>query len=164
MGKKYSAQQALDRSQWLCSRREMCIADIKTKLFQWGIGPEEQQGIINSLIKDNFIDEERYATAFVREKARFNGWGPRKIEIALRAKSIPQHIIAATLPQAEPYISHDNIEALLAKKAKTIKYKDLYDLKTKLLRFALSRGFYYDDALPLVEKVVKGFEEESKSH
>lgn len=164
MAKKYSVQKALDRAQWLCSRREMCIADIKTKLIQWGVEPHELQGIINSLIKDKFLDEERYASAFVREKARFNGWGPRKIEMALRAKSIPQHIIVAALPQAEPFTTHESIEELLVKKAKSIKYKDLYDLKTKLLRFALSRGFYYDDALPLVEKVVKGFEEESKNH
>ncbi len=158
MEKKLSKAQALDRAQWHCSRRELCIADIKLKLLRWGMEQAESLSIIESLIQDRFIDEQRYATAFAREKARFNGWGPRKIEMALRAKSIPNQTVQDALTEAQQHINIESFAQVLEKKAKTIKYKNLYDLKNKLLRFALSRGFDYEKSIPIIDEILEHYQ------
>lgn len=162
MRKVLSPKTALDRAQWLCSQREKCVSEIKLNLFKWGIEAEEGERIIASLIKDGFIDEARYALAFAREKARFNGWGPRKIQMALRAKAVPQEHIGLALEEIQEFLTEENIVNLLQKKSKTIKYKDVYDFKSKLLRFALSRGFHYEQSLSVVEQIVTDYFEENK--
>jgi regulatory protein len=156
MPKPLTPKTALERAQWLCSQREKCISEIRLKLTQWQQSEDDSQKIIKSLVSEGFINETRYSLAFAREKARFNKWGPRKIEMALRAKRISDDDIQQALAEVEQFTSTESLTDLLTKKAKTIKHKDKYDLKTKLLRFALSRGFGYGEVLGVVEGVVKG--------
>ncbi len=154
MSKILSPKTALDRAQWLCSQREKCVAEIKLKLTQWGIGTDDAQTILKSLVSDGFVNESRFALTFARDKARFNKWGPRKIEMALRAKRISNEDIEQALTVIQEFTSTENLTELLTKKAKTIKHKDKYDLKTKLIRFALGRGFEYGDSLNIIEKII----------
>ncbi|MDD3566986.1 MAG: regulatory protein RecX [Bacteroidales bacterium] len=149
------AKKALDRAQWLCSQSEKCTFDIKKKLLQWDVDEMEGEKIINALLEDEFIDESRYAISFAREKARFNKWGPKKIEMALRAKRIADEHIAIALAESAEHSNDDMLRELLTSKAKTIKAKDSYDLKTKLIRFGMSRGFEYGRVLGIVEKIVE---------
>lgn len=154
MAKQLTPKTALNRAQWLCSQREKCVSEIKLKLTQWGISEDDSSAIIKSLQKDDFINESRYALTFARDKARFNKWGPRKIEMSLRAKRINDDDIQNALIEVEQFTSTQNLTDLLAKKAKSIKYKDLYDLKNKLLRFAISRGFDYGKVLEVIDEVI----------
>lgn len=147
-------KKALDRAQWLCSQSEKCTFDIKKKLLQWNIDELDGKKIIDALLEDGFIDESRYATSFAREKARFNKWGPKKIEMALRAKRIADEHIAIALSESAEHSNDDTLRELLTTKAKTIKAKDNYDLKTKLIRFGISRGFEYGRVLEIVEKML----------
>jgi regulatory protein len=149
------AKKALDRAQWLCSQSEKCTFDIKKKLLQWDVDEMEGEKIINALLEDEFIDESRYAISFAREKSRFNKWGPKKIEMALRAKRIADEHIAIALAESAEHSNDDMLRELLTSKAKTIKAKDSYDLKTKLIRFGMSRGFEYGRVLGIVEKIVE---------
>lgn len=154
MPKQLSPKTALNRAQWLCSQREKCVSEITLKLTQWGISEDDSSTIIKSLQKDDFINERRYALTFARDKARFNKWGPRKIEMSLRAKRINDDDIQNALSEVEQFTSTENLTDLLAKKAKSIKYKDLYELKNKLLRFAISRGFNYGKVLGVIDEVI----------
>ncbi|MDY0254604.1 MAG: regulatory protein RecX [Tenuifilaceae bacterium] len=149
------AKKALDRAQWLCSQSEKCTFDIKKKLLQWDVDEMEGEKIINALLEDEFINESRYAISFAREKSRFNKWGPKKIEMALRAKRIADEHIAIALAESAEHSNDDMLRELLTSKAKTIKAKDSYDLKTKLIRFGMSRGFEYGRVLGIVEKIVE---------
>jgi regulatory protein len=154
MPKQLTPKIALDRAQWLCSQREKCVHEIKLKLTQWGIGAKDSQAILKSLVSDGFVNESRFALTFARDKARFNKWGPRKIEMALRAKRISKEDIEHALTVIQEFTSTENLTELLTKKAKTIKHKDKYDLKTKLIRFALGRGFEYENSLNIIEKII----------
>ena len=154
MAKSLDEKKALDRAQWLCSQQEKCTEDIKRKLTQWGVDPEKILAILGSLIDDGFIDEKRYALTFARDKARFNKWGSKKIEMALRAKRIPQENIQQAISEVESFLGKDTLSDLLDKKLRTLKYKDRYDLKSKLLRFGVSRGFEYGDVLDVVEQLL----------
>ena len=154
MAKILDVQKALDRAQYLCSQREKCIADIKLKLKQWGVSDDDIPSIIKQLVDNKFIDEQRFALSFARDKANFNRWGPKKIEMALRAKYISTDIIQLALEDIEPLIDNDTLGMLLGKKLKTLKYKNIFDLKNKLLRFGVSRGYNYSNVLSEVEKLI----------
>lgn len=148
------AKKALDRAQWLCSQSEKCTFDIKKKLLQWDVDEMEGEKIINALLEDEFIDESRYAISFAREKSRFNKWGPKKIEMALRAKRIADEHIVIALAESAEHSNDDMLRELLTSKAKTIKAKDSYDLKTKLIRFGMSRGFEYGRVLKILGEII----------
>ena len=76
---KSRTSEALNRAMALCSRTEYCISDIRQKLESWGLESDKAGDVIAILIKENFINEERYAGAFARDKYRYNKWGRVKI-------------------------------------------------------------------------------------
>ena len=95
----------------------------------------------NTLIKENFINESRYAAAFVRDKFKYNKWGKVKIAAHLGAKKLPPDIISTALDSIdnEQYIRI--VRGIIEGHRKTVKAKNQYDLKAKLLRYGLSKGF-----------------------
>jgi regulatory protein len=132
---------ALNKAMNLCSQREYCIEDIRGKLVSWGIENDDSEKILEILIKENFINETRYASAFVRDKFKYNKWGKVKIAAHLKAKNIPGEVIRSALDNIdnEQYIKF--IRDLVNGRRRTIKAKSQYDLKAKLLRYGLSKGF-----------------------
>jgi regulatory protein len=132
---------ALSKAMALCSRIEYCSSDIRKKLQAWDVPSGDENKIINALIKDNFINEERYTKAFVRDKFRHNRWGRIKIAAHLKSKGLGNEIIRAALEEIdnEEYIRV--IKSLITSHRKTTRSKNQYDLKGKLLRFGLSKGF-----------------------
>lgn len=132
---------ALAKSMALCSEREYCIDDIRNKLNLWGVDDKDREKIINTLIRENFINEVRYASAFVKDKFNYNKWGKVKIETHLRAKKIPQEIIARALDSIEDELYRKTVKEIISSHRKYIKAKNQFDLKGKLLRYGLSKGF-----------------------
>ncbi|MFO7844047.1 MAG: regulatory protein RecX [Bacteroidales bacterium] len=139
--KKISIKQALVKAENLCAQKEQCINDIKQKFYRWGINTSDSETLIASLVNDKFIDEARYATAFAKEKFRFNKWGKIKIEYALKQKNIPEDYIHQALNQIPLSEYNTVLEKELLKKRKSIKDTDQYTIKSKLVRFAVSKGF-----------------------
>jgi regulatory protein len=150
--REFDVQKGLERAQALCGRQEKCISDIRTKLFVWGATKEQSQKVIDSLIEDNFLNQKRFAKLFASEKARFNKWGPRKIEQALQVKGFGKDEIAEALAEIQDLFDADTLTLLLKNKMRSIKAKDKYDLKNKLIRFGISRGYEYGKVLAAVEE------------
>ncbi len=132
---------ALDRAMRYCSQRELCISDVNAKLESWGVSSKNKEKIINFLIDEKFIDEQRYATAFVKDKFNFNKWGKLKISAHLKSKNIPGEIITSALHNIDNELYFQVLKELLSVRKRSIKAKNKYDLKARLLRFGLSRGF-----------------------
>ena len=132
---------ALNKAMAQCSRREFCTCDIRTKLEEWGITPDDTEKIISELIKENFINDERFASAFVRDKFTCNKWGKLKIASHLKAKKITGDILKSALDSIDNETYLKTIDELISSHRKSVKSKNKYDLKAKLLRFGLSRGF-----------------------
>jgi regulatory protein len=135
---------ALAKAMAICSRSEHCIDDIKTKLRSWNIEEHDSEKIIKILISENFINEERYASSFVRDKFRYNKWGRIKIKAALRMKKIPGDIITSSVNSIDPGLYKKALEDMLIVHRKSVRAKNQYDLKGKLLRYGLSKGFESD--------------------
>ena len=132
---------ALKKAMALCAAREMCTSDIKHKLSSWGVEGRDIDAILNKLTIEKFIDEDRYALAFVKDKFRQNKWGKIKIASALRVKNIPDEIIRKSLEAIDNESYLEVLRVLISHHRKTIKSKNRYDLKGKLLRFGISKGF-----------------------
>jgi regulatory protein len=132
---------ALKKSMALCASREMCYSDIRQKLISWGINSVDTDKILNLLTLGKFIDEERYAGAFVKDKFRYNKWGRVKIGAALKMKKIPDGIIRKAMDLINDAEYIDLLKSIIAKQRKTVKAKNQYDLNGKLLRHCLAKGF-----------------------
>ena len=152
--KEHSFVAALSKVRYLCSKQEKCCFDIRKKLEDWQLSVDDQNKIIQSLIDDKFIDENRYASFFVRDKHRFNKWGRRKITYHLKQKQISELIIANALEGISENEYENNLEEILASKMRSIREDDLYKLKAKLYRFAESRGFESDLILRNIKKLL----------
>jgi regulatory protein len=141
MAEKALFKIALDKAMANCSRREFCCDDIRNKLLQWGLENNDVEKIIEILINENFINELRYATAFVRDKFRYNKWGKVKIAAHLRIKKLPSDIISSALDSIDIEQYTKFMRELIEGHKRTVKAKNQYDLKAKLLRYGLSKGF-----------------------
>ena len=108
---------------------------------RWEIDAATQDSIIARLVKERYIDNERYARAFVKDKIRYNKWGQRKVRQALWLKRIDEDIQKKVLDEIDEKEYLDVLIPLLKQKRKTTKANSDYELNQKLVRFALSRGF-----------------------
>ncbi|MCD8185284.1 MAG: RecX family transcriptional regulator [Rikenellaceae bacterium] len=150
-----SREEALKVLMDRCARAEICIADARRLLTRWSVEPEDQESILRELLKERFIDESRYAAAFVRDKLNFSRWGSRKISQALYQKRIPADIIRQAMEQATEVSMTDRLKTDLRRKNHAIKDEDTYKRKEKLLRFGVSRGYDYETVSETIEQILQ---------
>lgn len=142
MDEKNEKEDLLQRAQKICSGREYCISDITSLLDRWGAKDEKTKSrIINKLIEDKFLDEERYCRAYARDHFTYSQWGKVKITMSLKAKNIPAPAISSGLEAIEEGEYLALLKKIIEDQQKRIKAKNRYDLKGKLLRYALGKGF-----------------------
>lgn len=110
--------------------------------------------VVDSLVADKYVDDARYASAFAREKASIQGWGPVKIRFQLRSKGISDADIASGMSEIEEPKAARKLESVIAAKYRSL--KDDPQCRLKLLKFALSRGYEYGDVAAAVDSVMKG--------
>ena len=134
-------------AQQLCSQRECCVHDVRVRLRAKGAEPQEVEEVIAALIEQNFLNEARYARAFVHDKSKLQGWGPEKIRYALRAKQLPDALIRGALAEIDQDAQKERLIRLLEVKQQSIKVTSETDLRAKLIRFGLARGFTYNEAM-----------------
>ena len=136
-----------------CARSEQCTHDIRKKMTRWDVAEDLQQRVIDYLTQEQYIDDERYARFFINDKTKYNHWGQRKVEQALYMKGISRDIYEPLLQEMSDDTYEDILLPLLQRKAKTIKANSNYEAKQKLLRFAMQRGFTYEQAAKCIKEV-----------
>jgi regulatory protein len=125
----------------ICSRGETSGFDILEKLRKWGLEEPAAKEVIERLKAEKYIDDERFARAYVKDKFRFNHWGRQKIAYMLSSKRISREIQQAAFEEIEDENYSEELMKLIKTKEKTIKADDSFDKRNKLMRFALARGF-----------------------
>lgn len=146
--------QALASLMRLCAKAERSSGDALRLMRGWGVSDGDARGILERLVADRFIDDRRYAEAFVREKINLSGWGRYKIASALRAKGISPAIVAEALAQTDDTDMHERLAEILARRMRTLKASSPFDARAKLMRYALSRGYDCETARDCVERCV----------
>ena len=139
--KQKTEQEAYLQLAAVCAQAEHCEQEMRDKMKRWEIDAATQDSIIARLVKERYVDNERYARAFVKDKIRYNKWGRRKVQQALWMKRISDDIQQRVLDEIDEKEYLDVLIPLLKQKRKTIKANNDYELNQKLVRFALSRGF-----------------------
>ena len=142
--KEMTEQEAFLQLSSLCARAEHCQHELLEKMRRWKLPEEAQTRVMQRLVSERYVDDERYARAFVHDKITYNKWGRRKVEQALWAKRIDADIQQRVLDAVddEAYISV--LKPLLWQRRRTTRAASSYELQQKLVKFALSRGFTFD--------------------
>ena len=148
------ALKVLDKLRRLCSRREYCTSDILKKASEALDGDHNRaEEVLQVLVSERYVDDLRYASAYARDKASISGWGEVKIKYMLSAKGIARDVIAKALEEIDEGKAESRLEKLLENKWKSL--KDDPQGKMKLIRFALGRGYGYEEVSLLLGKVCR---------
>ncbi len=155
--KEMPADRALDRLRALCARAEHSSSEMYEKLRRWGIVGSDADKIVDSLIRDRYVDDSRYVRAFVRDKVVFDRWGRRKIRMSLAAKHLDSSLVAEAFDEIDTEVYEENLRRILQSKIRS--NPDLltsYEGRTKLFRFAVSRGYEPDLASATLKSILQG--------
>jgi len=150
---KFSYEQALQRLAVYCSRAERCVWDLKRKMNEWEIPFQQQNKIIQQLKKEKFLDEERYCRAFVNDKTKYNRWGINRIKFELRKKEIPEQMILEAMKNIDREENREQLRLLIEQKKKSVKGKNEWEIRQKLIRYAASKGFSFEDIEITLESI-----------
>ena len=134
-------REAISKANRYCSVQERCVIDIQKKLKQWGVEEVDTDDIIEQLIKDNFLNEERFVDTFVISKFNLNKWGKIKIRYELVIKKIPERLIQSGLDKIDEQEYHSVLKKIILKKKGEIKETDIYKANKKVATFAISKGY-----------------------
>ena len=140
-GRPMSEEQALARLTALCASAEHCTGEMIDKMTKWEISEEAQARIMEHLVKNKYVDDERYCRAFVHDKMEYNHWGRRKIEQALYVKHVDKAIQKTVLDEIPDEDFIDILRPLIVQKRRQTRANSEYEMNMKLMRFAASRGF-----------------------
>ena len=143
MDSQYTSAEALQVLMQQCSRQEKCTFDIVRLLNRWEVDISEHEAILAKLQTDGFLDDSRYAKAFVRDKFRFDRWGKIKIRYTLKMKGIPESIIRESFAEIDDAEYRDMVFHELEKKKKSLKGIP-WEVTAKLFRYGSSRGYETD--------------------
>lgn len=139
--KPLTPDQVLDKMAKYCAYQERYVKEVRDKLKTFDIGEEDKTKILDYLLDNRFVNDERFAKAFVRGKVNQSGWGVNKIRFHLIQKGIDKDIIDEALGQTDEEVYRQRLIEILKTKAKTVKADSDYEKKRKLAAYAMQKGF-----------------------
>jgi regulatory protein len=139
-----TVEQAFLRLSALCAQAEHCQQEMLDKMRRWGMDEEAQAAVMARLTQERYVDDERYCRAFVADKIRYNKWGRRKVEQALWQKRIDSETVRRILNEIDEREYVSVLRPMLQQKRRTTRASNDYELRMKLMKWALSRGFGMD--------------------
>ncbi|WP_199897969.1 regulatory protein RecX [Flavobacterium sp. B17] len=105
---------------------------------------EAKDEIILYLLKENFLNEERFARSYIRGKFYIKHWGKAKIKINLKQKQVSERLINKCFEE----INEDDYDKTIRKIYEDYYSKQTglkeYQRKLKTIKYLLSRGFEYE--------------------
>ena len=136
----------LEKLRAWCALRERCTFDVHQKLRRMQVDPSEAEPILAALVAEGFLDERRFVEAYVEGHAHGKRWGPARIRAGLRARRIPEGLIAAALAALEPGSHRAALEGLVARRI-----GELPEGRNRVIRWLVGRGFPLDEVLAAVD-------------
>ncbi len=147
-------KKVLERLQRQCSKAEYCSSDVRRKALKAMEGDSEAASrIVEALVRERFVDDGRYAAAFSREKSSLQGWGAIKIRFMLRSKGISDEIVSAALEEIDSGKAERKLDKLVSDKARLLEGDP--QKRLKLLKFALGRGYSYDEVEKAIDRLAQ---------
>lgn len=141
---------ALEKGAHYCAYQERSQQEVRKKLFSLKLDNEDVEEVIMLLIQNDFLNEERFAKTYSRSKFNQNKWGRKKIKEGLKQKNISERCIQYGLNEIDEEEYRDVLKTLLERKKNTIKDKNHWVIKKKLLNYAIQKGFEYEIAQEMI--------------
>lgn len=139
--KTYTVEEAQKKLESYCAYQERCHKEVRTKLQDMRMIPEAIDAIMVHLIQHNFLNEERFAKAFVRGKFNIKKWGKNRLVRELKWRDISTYSIADALKEIDPEAYENTLDELTQKRIAQVKEKDNYKKKKKVADYLLYRGW-----------------------
>lgn len=136
----WSREKALERTADLCSRSEQCEADLRGKMRQHQVPAADQDAVIDYLYDHKFLDQSRYARAYVHDKLAYNRWGRTKIRLMLRTKRLDPQVVEEALEAIDPQEYFAVLLKQVGLAARSANLED-YNSRAKILRKFYAQGF-----------------------
>ena len=157
MKSKITFLEAKNKLEAICAYQEKCQYDIELKLNQWLFDEDQKNQLIAHLISHNYINEERYAEAFVNDKYKIKKWGKQKIIAKLKQKRISSYSSDKALKNIDLELYHNNLLTISQKKWTELKKKkeDVWSLKNKLMNHLASKGYENDLIFDVVSETIE---------
>jgi regulatory protein len=146
------SKEIVEKIKRYCAYQERCGQDIWCKLKEWKVEDKEIQKIINELIKEEYINEERFAKAFVRGKFNIKSWGNQKIIAELKRRNISDFCIKEAIKEIDTTLYKEKLDKLARKWLNEHKQLTEQEEREKLYRFLFSKGYEQDDILNFINK------------
>jgi regulatory protein len=138
----FTPEQSLQKIKQYCAYQERCHAEVRDKLYSFGLHKNEVEEIISTLITENYLNEERFAIHFAGGKFRMKQWGKIKIKQALKYKQVSDYCIKKALKEIDEHEYEKTFQKLVQQKVKNLKVeKNIFIKKRKLQDFLLQKGF-----------------------
>ena len=153
--KRLTKEQALQKLRFYCRYQQRCQSEIKQKLFELGINSKDHDELIGELIKENCLNDERFAVAFVSGRFRLKQWGRKKIQKGLKEKRVSDEIAQKALEQ----INKKEYMAILNKLAKeryaSLKHEQYLVRKKKTMDYLMQKGYEVDLIRDTINNLLK---------
>ena len=145
----------LSRAARLCSTGERCAYDISEKMISWGMDSDDLEKAINYLVENKFIDDNRYARFFAKDKLKFNKWGRVKIAYSLRQKRISSELIEAAIEAIDQEEYLELLDQIIEAKIRSVGKVKTAANKARVLRFAAQKGFTSEEIFSSINRIEK---------
>lgn len=156
MQKKYlTKEQALQKLRHFCSYQERSHFDVQQKLWDLGVRRTEHEEIISTLIEENYLNEERFARAFVGGKFRMKDWGRKKIYYALKEKKVSEYNIKNAMKEIDDEDYKKILRQLADKKYAALKAEQFLVRKKKTIDYLLQKGFENDLVIKMLNEMTE---------
>jgi regulatory protein len=133
----------LSKARSFCAYQERCISEVAGKLKEWKVGQKRAEKILEQLIHEDYLNEERFARSFAGGKFRINHWGKTKIIYELEKRQVPDLIIQIGLEEINDEEYEETLKELLQRKNREIHETDPLKHKQKLIAYGLQKGYHY---------------------
>lgn len=154
--KRCTEQEAYTALSALCATCEYCRHDMMKKMNRWEMSQQEKESVVQRLTEERFIDESRFARAFVRDKFRYNKWGWVRIVLELKKRGISAAHIQEGMEEIEEADNLSMLRELIKKKRPGVKGSSEYEIRAKLYRYAMGKGFTSDDIAKVIGDIDDG--------
>jgi regulatory protein len=148
-------EEIINKLESYCAYSERCIEDVKLKLLQLKADPEWYDKVIEYLVENKFISEERFVSQFISGKIRIKQWGRIKIKHELKKKRISESLINKHISAIDADAYYETIKSVMLKKLKELKKETPEQKKYKLFKYAYSRGFEPDITSDAIDEIIK---------
>lgn len=152
MDRQSYLKQAWLKAAKYCAGGEKAPFQVKQKLLNWELTEEEAQSVLQQLTTEKFIDEERFARAYVNDKFRFNQWGKIRIKMELQQLHICKELIEESLEIIDPETYEQTMTQLATRKWNNLK-DEIWTRKQKVTASLVRKGFEMDLAIEITRQV-----------